>query len=117
MEPSTLGTKYDKIARWWYDQHIESSYGVSQFEKAIGYAPKGGKALDVGCGVGGRFVNILQNHGFSVTGLDVSKEMVKLANNNHPEHKFIHLATPRENIQVNGEKILFTTAQLVLTKT
>lgn len=90
MEPSTLGTKYDKIAQWWNDQHFDSSYGVSQFERAVEYATRGGKALDVGCGTGGRFVNILQNRGFLVTGLDVSKEMVKLASNNHPEHKFMH---------------------------
>lgn len=90
MEPSVLGTKYDKIAQWWHDQHVESSYGVSQFERAVGFAACGGKALDVGCGAGGRFVRILQSRGFSVTGLDVSKEMVKLARNNHPEHKFMH---------------------------
>jgi 2-polyprenyl-3-methyl-5-hydroxy-6-metoxy-1,4-benzoquinol methylase len=90
MEPFALGKKYDKIAQWWHDQHIESSYGVSQLERAIGYATSGGKALDVGCGAGGRFVNILQNHGFSITGLDASKEMVKLASRNHPEHKFLH---------------------------
>jgi len=90
MKPSTLGTKYDKIAQWWHDQHIESSYGVSQFERAVRYTASAGKALDVGSGAGGRFVNILQNRGFSVTGLDISKEMVKLASNNHPEHKFMH---------------------------
>jgi 2-polyprenyl-3-methyl-5-hydroxy-6-metoxy-1,4-benzoquinol methylase len=90
MEPSELGTKYDKIAHWWHDQHFESSYGVSQFERAIEFTSKTGKALDVGCGVGGRFVHILQKRGFTVTGLDVSKEMVELASKNHPEHKFIH---------------------------
>ena len=90
MKPSELGTKYDKIAQWWHDQHEQSSYGVNQFERAVGYTSSGKKALDVGCGTGGRFVRILQNHGFAVTGLDVSKEMVKLAGSNHPEHKFMH---------------------------
>ncbi len=90
MKPSELGTKYDKIAQWWHDQHEQSSYGVSQFERAVEYTSGGEKALDVGCGAGGRFVRILQNHGFSVTGLDVSKEMIKLAGRNHPEHKFMH---------------------------
>jgi 2-polyprenyl-3-methyl-5-hydroxy-6-metoxy-1,4-benzoquinol methylase len=90
MEPSALGKKYDKIAQWWHDQHIESSYGVSQFERAIGYAASGGKALDVGCGTGGRFVRTLESNNFLVTGLDVSKEMVRLASSNHPEHRFLH---------------------------
>lgn len=90
MEPSVLGKKYDKIAQWWHDQHVESSYGVKQFERAVRLARDGGKALDVGCGAGGRFIRILQSHDFSVTGLDVSEEMVKLASKNHPEHKFIN---------------------------
>ncbi|PKM21057.1 MAG: class I SAM-dependent methyltransferase [Gammaproteobacteria bacterium HGW-Gammaproteobacteria-15] len=90
MEPSVLGTKYDKIAQWWHDQHVESAYGVNQFQRAVKFARRGGKALDVGCGSGGRFVRILESSGFSVTGIDVSKEMIRLACLNHPEHKFLH---------------------------
>jgi 2-polyprenyl-3-methyl-5-hydroxy-6-metoxy-1,4-benzoquinol methylase len=90
MKPSVLGTKYDKIAQWWHNQHVESSYGVCQFQRAVKFSTGGGQALDVGCGAGGRLVRILESEGFSVTGLDVSKEMVKLARHNHPEHKFIH---------------------------
>ena len=90
MEPSVLGTKYDKIAQWWHDQHVNSSYGVEQFQQAIKFVTHAGNALDVGCGAGGRFVRILEGKGFSVTGLDVSKEMISLARNNHPRHKFLH---------------------------
>ncbi|REG82138.1 class I SAM-dependent DNA methyltransferase [Marinomonas pollencensis] len=90
MEPFVLGTKYDKIAQWWHDQHVESSYGVNQFQRAVKFARCGGKALDVGCGSGGRFIRILESNGFSVTGLDVSKEMIKLASVKHPEHNFFH---------------------------
>lgn len=90
MEPSVLGTKYDKIAQWWYDQHVESSYGVNQLQRAVKFAPRGGKALDVGCGAGGRFIRVLESSNFSVTGLDVSKEMIRLASKNHPEHQFLH---------------------------
>lgn len=90
MEPTVLGTKYDKIAKWWHDQHIESTYGVEQVERAVKFAPRGGKALDVGCGSGGRLVRLLEGSDFSITGLDVSKEMIRLARVNHPEHKFLH---------------------------
>ncbi|MDC8831022.1 class I SAM-dependent methyltransferase [Alteromonas gilva] len=90
MEPSELGSKYDKIAQWWHEQHFESCYGVRQFEQAVALSAKAGKALDVGCGAGGRFVRILEQHGFTITGVDVSKNMVELAGKNHPEHKFIH---------------------------
>lgn len=90
MEPLVLGEKYDKIAQWWNDRHFDSSYGVEQFEKAVGFARESGAALDVGCGVGGRFVRILQSKGYKITGLDVSKEMIRLASLNHPQEDFIH---------------------------
>ena len=63
---------------------------MNQFRRAIEYSSDGYKALDVGCGSGGRFIRILEDKGFSVTGLDVSKEMIFLASKNHPKHKFIH---------------------------
>jgi len=90
MNPSELGSKYDKIAQWWHNQHNDSSYGVKQFERALSHCAEGGRALDVGCGAGGRFIRILQDRNFLVTGLDISKEMVKLAMENHPEHNFLH---------------------------
>lgn len=90
MKPSEIGKKYDKIAHWWDAQHEQSSYGVNQLERAIGFSAGGKKALDVGCGSGGRLIHVLQNHGYSITGLDVSNKMLKLAKNNHPEHNFIH---------------------------
>lgn len=49
----------------------------------------GGKALDVGCGAGGRFVRLLQAGGFEVTGLDASAEMINLAQTNHPDSLFV----------------------------
>ncbi len=88
MEPKILGIKYDKIATWWDERHRNSDYGINQFEKAVAYSSKNGKALDVGCGAGGRFVRILQQHNFQITGLDVSKEMIKLARKNHPNDQF-----------------------------
>ena len=90
MNPSELGRKYDKIAHWWHDQHVDSSYGISQIQRAVNYSDKGGKALDVGCGTGGRIIRLLENSNFSVTGIDVSKSMLSIATENHPEHTFMH---------------------------
>jgi SAM-dependent methyltransferase len=89
MEPQLLGTKYNKIAAWWNERHFDSEYGLKQVEKALSYATSSNHALDVGCGAGGRFVRLLQQKGFKVTGLDLSEEMIKLAQYNHPQERFL----------------------------
>jgi SAM-dependent methyltransferase len=88
MEPSILGEKYDKIAKWWQDKHHNSQYGMKQLERALNFCSHPGAALDVGCGAGGRVVRILKEKGFIVTGIDVSSEMIKLATENHPSENF-----------------------------
>jgi 2-polyprenyl-3-methyl-5-hydroxy-6-metoxy-1,4-benzoquinol methylase len=90
MNPLDTGKKYDKIAQWWHDKHDRCSYGVDQFNRALQFATVGGSALDVGCGAGGRFIRILQDHNYSICGLDASEHMISLARKNHPEHEFIH---------------------------
>jgi 2-polyprenyl-3-methyl-5-hydroxy-6-metoxy-1,4-benzoquinol methylase len=90
MNPLDTGKKYDKIAQWWHDQHNHSNYGVSQVTRALQFVTQSGDALDVGCGAGGRFIRILQDRNFSVTGIDTSANMISLAREKHPEHKFLH---------------------------
>lgn len=89
MKPSNIGKQYDEIAAWWNDHHTDSTYGVPQVERALAMTSSGGKALDVGCGAGGRFVRLLQDQGFHVTGLDASAEMISLAQRNHPDSLFV----------------------------
>lgn len=89
MEPQELGRKYDKIAQWWHEQHHASAYGMQQLARALSYASTTGRrALDVGCGAGGRVVNALLAQGYEVTGIDVSAEMIRLAARNHPDAVF-----------------------------
>ena len=90
MHPSILGAKYDRIARWWHERHAASGYGVAQVERALAFASGAGRALDVGCGAGGRIVRLLEKTGYAVTGIDVSREMIRLARENHPGHRFLH---------------------------
>ena len=89
METPSIGQQYDKIAAWWNDYHNNSSYGVSQVKKALAFTASQGKALDVGCGSGGRIVRLLKERGFDVTGIDASAEMIKLAQANHPDSLFL----------------------------
>ncbi|MFY0600864.1 MAG: class I SAM-dependent methyltransferase [Cyclobacteriaceae bacterium] len=89
MDPNAIGKKYDNIAGWWNDQHVESSYGLPAFERALQFNNQIESALDVGCGSGGRFIKKLSSLGCSVTGIDVSEGMIDLAKSNHPQHKFV----------------------------
>lgn len=89
MTPPDIGQQYDKIAAWWNERHIRSDYGVLQVKRALAFSPSQGKALDVGCGSGGRFVRLLAEKGFEVTGVDASSKMIKLAQENHPDALFI----------------------------
>jgi len=89
MEPELTGKKYDNIAQWWQERHQTSDYGVAMFERALQFCPDGGQALDVGCGAGGRFIERFEARHFQVTGLDVSREMIRLASQQHPVASFI----------------------------
>jgi len=90
VDPVEIGLKYDRISRWWDEQHVESSYGLAQVERALACVSSYGSALDVGCGAGGRFIRMLQGKGFSITGIDISNEMIALATAHHPKDTFIH---------------------------
>ncbi|MBA4056600.1 MAG: class I SAM-dependent methyltransferase, partial [Marivirga sp.] len=83
MSPTSIGKKYDKIAQWWNDQHLASEYGLPQIKRAISYCKHQGSALDVGCGTGGRIIRELLGAGYSVTGIDVSEQMIQIARSNH----------------------------------
>jgi len=87
MNPIIIGQKYDKVADWWHEKHCDSEYGMQQIRRAISYCNNKKLALDVGCGAGGRVINELEKQGFEVHGIDVSKRMIALAKENHPNFK------------------------------
>ena len=68
---------------------IKSSYGIAMIDRAVSYCTDKRTALDVGCGSGGRIINRLLGNGFDVTGIDISEGMLALAQENHPEVKFM----------------------------
>lgn len=88
MNPKDTASRYDQIARWWQTEHKNSSYGVAQLERAIKFTSKRNLAIDIGCGSTGRFINVLSKHGFQAEGLDISTEMINLAQQVHPEITF-----------------------------
>lgn len=90
MDPKETGKKYNKIAHWWQRQHNDSSYGVSQLQRTLKFSNKLQTALDVGCGAGGRFIQVLEEAACKITGLDVSTSMIELAKLRHPNQVFIN---------------------------
>lgn len=95
VDPKHIGPKYDKIAHWWHEQHNESSYGIEQIRRAMRYCQRQGRALDVGCGSGGRIFRVLEDSGFQITGIDASPGMISIAKENHPAVK-LQVADIRE---------------------
>ncbi len=89
MKPAETGRLYDAIAAWWDEQERSSSAGLHHVDKAIRLCRNRRKALDVGCGSGGRIVTALLNAGFDVTGIDVSETMIAAARKRHPGSNFL----------------------------
>lgn len=90
MDPQKTAAGYDQIAQWWQTQHQASRYGVAALEKALQFVVKRGSAIDIGCGSSGRFMEILIQQGFQPEGLDISAEMIRLAQQRHPDRSFHH---------------------------
>jgi hypothetical protein len=66
MNPEETGKRYDRIARWWHDQHGSCRYGMDQLARAQRFVPKPRSALDVDCGSGGGFIRRQEEHGYII---------------------------------------------------
>jgi SAM-dependent methyltransferase len=88
MKPEETGAHYDRIALWWQQQLMDSSYGVAALQRAIQFVENKSTALDIGCGSSGRFIEGFLKNGFTPTGVDISPEMIALARQRHPDVTF-----------------------------
>lgn len=68
----------ERIAEFYATGDTDIGWVATTFQRVFGVAPKGGAALDVGCGVG-RLAKAMRAHADKVTGFDVSDSMLKLA--------------------------------------
>ena len=75
---------YNKIAQSYSKKFQKPSDYIEDFLKLI---PKGGKILDVGCGVGVD-AGYMYSKGFKVVGIDLSKGMLKIAKKRFPNVDF-----------------------------
>lgn len=75
---------YDKIAEPYAKEFSKPSEYIDEF---LALLPKNAKILDVGCGVGVD-AGYMASEGLEVIGIDLSKEMLKLARQKFPQIDF-----------------------------
>lgn len=91
MKPEDIGKAYDTITHLWESEDFDRSNGIEQHQRALTFLKHKRRALDVGCGCTGRFIELLQAEGIIVEGLDVSECMLDIARRRHPNVKFEHV--------------------------
>ncbi|MBV1889147.1 MAG: class I SAM-dependent methyltransferase [Proteobacteria bacterium] len=107
MKPQEIGKAYDEITHLWEREGFNQKNGIEQHRRALAFANNKGRALDVGCGCTGRFIDLPQSEGFSPDGVDISEKMIGLAKQRHPNVVFHHQDICEWEIQ---EKYDFITA-------
>lgn len=88
MTPDEVAKSYDRIAEHWTGERFPRSNGIAAHERAIAFTKLRGRALDVGCGSSGRFMDLLLASGFEPEGVDLSTRMLELARQRHPAVTF-----------------------------
>jgi cyclopropane fatty-acyl-phospholipid synthase-like methyltransferase len=79
------GKKYDLIASG-FSEMRDSFYKEQKYiDLLMDYLQPGDSILDIGCGSGHPIASYLVDHGFQVTGVDSSKELLKIAGHKCPK--------------------------------
>ena len=81
----SVADTYDK----WYDTAEGAMYDRLEKKALSRYLPQnaqGMKLLEIGCGTG-HWSQFFSEHGFEVTGVDVSGRMIEIAENKHIQNK------------------------------
>ena len=84
MEKKEIADFFDRCAPWWDDDMIRNESIIAQILDNGGIR-EGVHVLDVACGTGVLFPDYLQRGAASVTGIDISPEMAKIAAGKFPE--------------------------------
>ena len=88
MEKKDIAEFFDRCAPWWDDDMIRNEILITTILDNAGIKD-GMDVLDVACGTGVLFPDYLQRGGESVTGIDISPEMAKIAAQKFPEVRVI----------------------------
>ncbi len=88
MEKKDIIEFFDNCAPWWDDDMIRNEEIITTI-LTVGGIRQGMDVLDVACGTGVLFPDYLSRGVASVTGIDISPEMAKIAGAKFPEVKVI----------------------------
>jgi len=80
---------YDKIAPWFYENRYRGLMEKAWMDEVISRIPAKGAVLDLGCGTGKPIMEYLLIQEFDVTGVDASREMLKIAQANFPSVELV----------------------------
>ena len=88
MNKKEIADFFDKCAPWWDADMIRKEHIITKILDNAGVC-SGAHVLDVACGTGVLFPDYLARGAASVTGIDISPEMVKIAASKFPQVKVI----------------------------
>ena len=88
MNPIDTGKVYNKITHLWESDGFNRNNGIEQHHRAISFVKNKERALDVGCGCTGRFVDLLLESDFKPEGVDISDKMISIAKKRNPKVNF-----------------------------
>ncbi|MEM7599789.1 MAG: class I SAM-dependent methyltransferase [Verrucomicrobiota bacterium] len=95
MNQTDVATAYDVLAEHWDSDQFNRQNGISAHERALQFLKVRKRAIDIGCGCSGRFLDWFLQEGFVPEGLDFSSEMLQRARRRHPDVLF-HEADVRD---------------------
>lgn len=103
---------WDKLAKG-YDDRTSQELGET-FTSFTRILPEKGRVLDLGCGTGLPHDRHLVDAGFSVVGVDLSGEMVKVASKNVPEATFHRMSMDQIEYVMEYDGIVSSFSMLLL---
>ena len=101
MEKQDIINFFDRLAPSWDDDMIRSDTVIHEILDGAGIKP-GVTVLDVACGTGVLIPDYLNRQVASVTGVDISPEMVKIARQKFPQENVTILCADVESADFNG---------------